>query len=243
MRKPSTPRSSQKRSMSCIAASTSGLSQLRSGCSAMNECRYHCPVALVEASTRGRPPGTRTSSRSAARRCRRRRARRTSRGAGCRASERDSRNHGWRSELWLGTQSTTTRMPRAWASSSRRSKSSSVPNDRVDVEVVGDVVAEVGHRRAVERRQPDRLGAELREVVEARGDAAQVADAVAVGVGEGARVDLVDRPALPPRRPVGHAQRARRLALGLPLRRLRRCPRPASSSARRTGRTRGSSPC
>ncbi len=43
-RKPSMSRSSQKRSTSCIAASTSGLSQLRSGCSAMNECRYHCSV-------------------------------------------------------------------------------------------------------------------------------------------------------------------------------------------------------
>src|SRR5207245_9073392 len=40
-RKPSTPRSNQKRSTSCIAVSTSGLSQLRSGCCGRNECRYH----------------------------------------------------------------------------------------------------------------------------------------------------------------------------------------------------------
>ena len=44
-RKPSTPRSSQKRSTSCIAATTSGLSQLRSGCWGRKVCRYHCPVA------------------------------------------------------------------------------------------------------------------------------------------------------------------------------------------------------
>ena len=41
MRKPSTPRSSQKRSVSSIAASTWGFAQLRSGCWAVNECRYH----------------------------------------------------------------------------------------------------------------------------------------------------------------------------------------------------------
>ena len=38
-RKPSTPRSSQKRSTSSMAASTAGLRQLRSGCSVRKECR------------------------------------------------------------------------------------------------------------------------------------------------------------------------------------------------------------
>jgi hypothetical protein len=73
-----------------------------------------------------------------------------------------------------------------------------------DVAVVGDVVAEVRHRRSIERRQPDRLDAQrlLRavvEVIEVGGDAGQVADAIAVGVGEGAGVDLVDGAAPPPR--------------------------------------------
>lgn len=40
--------------------------------------------------------------------------------------------------------------------------------------------------RAVEGRQPDRVDAEAGEVVQARGDTREVADAVAVGVGEGA---------------------------------------------------------
>src|SRR4051812_14859893 len=84
--------------------------------------------------------------------------------------------------------------------------------DRVDVAVVGDVVAEVGHRRAVERRQPDRLDAERLEVVETRRDPPQVADAIAVGVGERARVDLVDRPALPP----GESSQAATLPSPLP---------------------------
>ena len=62
----------------------------------------------------------------------------------------------------------------------------------VDVFVVGDVVAEVDLRRGVHGRDPDGVDAEGLEVVEALGDAVEVADAVAVGVLEGAGVDLVD---------------------------------------------------
>ena len=63
MRKPSTPRSSQKRSVSCIAASTSGLAQLRSGCSGGNECRYHWPVARSWRPRRPDRARTRSASR------------------------------------------------------------------------------------------------------------------------------------------------------------------------------------
>ena len=64
---------------------------------------------------------------------------------------------------------------------------------RVDVGVVGDVVAAVGHRRRVDRREPERVDAEAaRGGRAATRDAAQVAHPVAVGVLEGARVDLVD---------------------------------------------------
>ena len=73
-----------------------------------------------------------------------------------------------------------------------------VSEERVDVAVVGHVVAEVGHRRAVDRRQPDRVGPEPLQVLEARAQALEVADAVAGGVGERARVDLVDDGVLPP---------------------------------------------
>ncbi len=70
--------------------------------------------------------------------------------------------------------------------------------ERVDVLVVADVVAVVGHRRPVDRAQPDDVDTEPLEVVEARDDAAEVAHAVAVAVGEAARVDLVDDGRLPP---------------------------------------------
>ena len=72
------------------------------------------------------------------------------------------------------------------------------PEERIDVAIVRYVVAEVGHRRAVERRQPHGLDAQRLEVIEVLGDPAQVADAVAIRVRERAWIDLVDRAALPP---------------------------------------------
>ena len=69
-----------------------------------------------------------------------------------------------------------------------------------DVAVVVHVVAAVGQRRGVERAEPDGVHAQVGQVADPRGDAGQVADAVAVAVGEAARIDLVDR-RLPP--PVG----------------------------------------
>src|SRR3990167_8843646 len=68
----------------------------------------------------------------------------------------------------------------------------------IDVVVVADVVAEVFHRALEEGREPDGVGTECRDVVEALRDARQVADAVAVAVLEGAWVDLVDHAAAPP---------------------------------------------
>ncbi len=68
----------------------------------------------------------------------------------------------------------------------------------VDVAVVGNVVAEVGHRRRVDRRQPQRIDAEPAEMAQLRADAGEVADAIAICVGERARVDLVEDCGLPP---------------------------------------------
>ena len=72
--------------------------------------------------------------------------------------------------------------------------------DRLDVAVVADVVARVRHRRRVERADPHRVDAQLAQVRQAGADPGQVADAVAVGVGEAARVDLVDHGGAPPGR-------------------------------------------
>ena len=73
----------------------------------------------------------------------------------------------------------------------------------LDAVVVGDIVAEVRHRRRVERRDPKRVHAERDEVVEAGGYAGQVAYAVGMAVRTGGVlkatwVDLVDDAGLPP---------------------------------------------
>ena len=69
---------------------------------------------------------------------------------------------------------------------------------RVDVVVVADVVAVVRLRRPVDRGEPHHVDAEGLEVVEVGADPGEVTDPVAVGVGEAARVDLVDDGGLPP---------------------------------------------
>ncbi len=71
------------------------------------------------------------------------------------------------------------------------------PEQRVDVLVVADVIAVVVHRRPVDRRQPDHVHAQALQVVQVGQHAAQVTDAISVGVGEAARVHLVDDPPPP----------------------------------------------
>ena len=110
-----------------MAASTSGLSQLRSGCWGMNECSQYWPVA--SSSVHAAPQARKADSQSLGG---------PPSGAGSRQTyqsrfgssrlRRDASNHGWRSEVWLGTQSITMRMPRVWHSATRRSKSARLPN-------------------------------------------------------------------------------------------------------------------
>ena len=69
---------------------------------------------------------------------------------------------------------------------------------RVDAVEVGDVVAVVAARRGVERQQPQAGHAQAGQVVDPLGQPLQVADAVAVAVGERLDVDAVDDGVLPP---------------------------------------------
>ena len=77
---------------------------------------------------------------------------------------------------------------------------------RIDAAIIGDVIAEIGHRRGVDGRDPDRVHAEAGQIAEPPLDSLEVAHAVAVGILKGARVDLVDHARLPPER--GHANKA-----------------------------------
>jgi hypothetical protein len=69
---------------------------------------------------------------------------------------------------------------------------------RIHIAVVGDVVAEVRHRRLEERRDPDRVHAQAGDVAKPLHDPRQVADTIAIGVEETARIDLVHDGAAPP---------------------------------------------
>ena len=75
---------------------------------------------------------------------------------------------------------------------------------RQHLAVIGDVIPAVPKRRIVERRQPEAVDAQPGQVVELVDQAAQVAGAVAVGVGEGPDQYLVEDRTLVPL-PVGIA--------------------------------------
>ncbi len=185
-----------------MASRTSGFHQLRSGCSGVNECRYHWPVASSKAQALpargneliqllGGEPSGRESAQTYQSRLglSLRGARRQEPGVlvgGVVGDQVD--HHPDAAGVRLGDQPVEV---------------VEGAEDGVDVGVVGDVVAEVGHRRRVERRQPDgvhpqRPGGAVVQVVEPGRDPGQVAHAVAVRVGEAARVDLVDDPVPPP---------------------------------------------
>jgi hypothetical protein len=69
---------------------------------------------------------------------------------------------------------------------------------RIDIAVIGDVIAIIGHRAGEEGGNPDRIDAEPGNVIEMGGDARKIPDPVAVAVGKAARIDLVDGGAAPP---------------------------------------------
>ena len=187
--------SSQKRSASNIAALTSGLRQLRSGCCGQERVQVVLAGRLVEG------PGRAAEDRQPVVRRRAVRLRVAPDipvalrvvAAGARLDEPGVLVGGV-----VGTKSMMTRRPRRVRLRDQRVEVGQRAEERVDVAVVGDVVAEVGHRRRVEGRDPDGVDAEPAQVVEPLDDAAQVADAVAVAVLEAARVDLIDDAALPP---------------------------------------------
>ena len=72
------------------------------------------------------------------------------------------------------------------------------PECRIDRAVVRDVVAGVGERRRVPGVEPESVDAERAQVRKPRPDTGEVADPVAVSVGEAADVDLVDDRFAPP---------------------------------------------
>ena len=70
---------------------------------------------------------------------------------------------------------------------------------RGHIDIIRNVIAEVGHRRREERRDPDRSYTErARHIVQLGRDSPQIAHTVSVGVEEAAWIDLIDDSGLPP---------------------------------------------
>ena len=72
--------------------------------------------------------------------------------------------------------------------------------DRINPAVIRDIVTEVVHGRGIDRRNPDRIDAEPGEIIKPLPDTLEIAYAITVRVLKGSRVDLIDRPGLPPHR-------------------------------------------
>ncbi|CAM5735161.1 hypothetical protein SALBM311S_10370 [Streptomyces alboniger] len=131
MRKPSTPRSSQKRSVRSNSSATSGVRQFQSGCSGVNMCRYHWPGRPSASVTRlqagppnmacqllggSAPSGPRPSAKW-------KRSLAALPGAAASASW----NHGCSLEQWFGTMSRSTLMPSRRAAAISESNSARSP--------------------------------------------------------------------------------------------------------------------
>ena len=82
-------------------------------------------------------------------------------------------------------------------------ESGQVAELRIDITVVADIVAPVFERRAIDGGEPNRIDTQrsigaIIQIVQVRGDAVEVPDAVAIRVGKTAHVDLIENRAAPP---------------------------------------------
>jgi len=70
--------------------------------------------------------------------------------------------------------------------------------DRINVAVVGNVITKIRHWGREDGRNPQRVDAEVNQIVQPCKDAGQVANAVIVRVLKRTRIHFIDNPALPP---------------------------------------------
>ena len=80
-----------------------------------------------------------------------------------------------------------------------RIKISHCTEDRIDLRVVRRVIAKIGHRRGIDRRQPDGVNAEPSQVGQPPFDSGGIANTVSVAILKRSRIDLVNNGGLPPR--------------------------------------------
>src|SRR5437870_12364793 len=71
---------------------------------------------------------------------------------------------------------------------------------RIDVEIIGDVVAVITQRRRIKRKKPDGRDAKLLEIIQFLDQATEIAHSIAVTVAKRLDVQLVDDRVLVPKR-------------------------------------------
>ena len=69
---------------------------------------------------------------------------------------------------------------------------------RVDVSIIGNVIAKIHLRRRIARSDPNGIDSQFVQVTHFGADALEVADAVVVTIREAARIDFVKHSMLPP---------------------------------------------
>ena len=81
---------------------------------------------------------------------------------------------------------------------------------RVDVLIIGNVIAVILERRGVKGHQPDRVDTQVADVFQLGGQALEIADAIVVGVEERLDVELIDDRIFVPKRVIGAEAGGRR---------------------------------
>ena len=202
---PSTPRSNQNRRTSSNSARTVGVLPVEVGLLRGEQVQVPLAGGAVRVRWCGSRccPGTRTPSRSGI--CSPcsplpGRNQNSSRSGEPGPAASAAWNHACWSETWFGTMSMIVRMPSVARLGDERLGLREGAEGRVDVAVVGDVVAAVGQRREYQGVNQIASTPRSRRYGSRARMPGEVAGAVAVPVGEAARVDLVDHRAAPPLR-------------------------------------------
>src|SRR5437870_13764159 len=74
----------------------------------------------------------------------------------------------------------------------------------MNIGVIGNVIAKIGHRRRVNRREPDGVNAEPAQVIQLAGDTREVSYPIPIAIEKTAWVDLINHARLPPGMRVRH---------------------------------------
>ena len=78
------------------------------------------------------------------------------------------------------------------------------PEERMNIGVIRNVIAKIGHGRRVDWREPDRVNAEPAQVIQPAGDTREISHPIAIAIEKTAWVDLINHSRLPPEMGLRH---------------------------------------